>query len=169
MSGYIIYAFNEITQADEVYDIDDIEVTVDTLLRSIIKTKFKEVWFGDTLLSKHRKDMLADIGLGPECKVIIKKRQYTDKEEKFIIKTYGEKALIAYKKIFNEEDIETNSYYISKRYFGYYTNTKLLVDDFIEMYEGTLPNGFKNMDNKPNEELILNEFIEQDNYYFWWL
>ena len=166
MSGYIIYAFNEIKQTDEVYEINDIECTVDNLLCNIIKTKFKEVWFGDMLLSKHRKKMLADIGLGSECKIIIKKRQYT-KTEKYIISIYSETALIAYKKYYNEEDLETLHNNFKHKYFGYYSNIDLMINSFMEFYEGILPSCFKTIDNKPSKDLIITEFIVQDNFYFW--
>lgn len=139
MTGYIIYARNDLSGEVNAYEIDDIECTIEDLFRILkIDPEVYVLLFGDEVLNKLDKNtMLADIGLCSECTVNIWTDYHPD--ELKIITEYSLKHLEAYRDSYNYScyhnfgsDYESDS------------DEDNLYDSFIEDYVGEYPTEYLN-------------------------
>ena len=129
MTGFIIYALNN-TNNKVAYEIYNIECTVYDLLNDILKINrcWEVVTFNESELNYINEDtMLADIGLGTECTVVIKNKVLSDNEQ-MIIDKYSKEALEAFKIYKNLEDKNIKFNDFSSKYIGKFDN----IDDVID-------------------------------------
>lgn len=176
MTGYIIYSRDDLTNDTIAYEIDDIECTVDKLFTDILEVNrcWQTVIFDDEILNELDKDtMLADIGLGSECTVIISDKELTDDEQK-IIEEYSIEALEAYKIYMGMEDEDVEYATFSDNYRGHFNTQEEFVDYCLECEEfynnEDLPWYLKRCIDREKDylyEVFMNDYWEENDHYFW--
>ena len=169
----MIYVHDDNLRNITTYEINDTKCTIDKLFNILnINRCWQIIMFNNEVLNSMDKDtMLSDIGLGPECTITISDKELTEDEER-IIKGYSIEALEAYKVYMGmeEEDVEFNHF--SDNYRGYFSSPYEFVNYCIESEEiyDNLPYYFKKCIDKEKDylyEVYMNDFWEQDGYYFW--
>ena len=172
MSGFIIYALDDANNK-VAYEIYNIECTVGDLLDDILKINrcWEVVVFNEDELNYMNKDtMLADIGLGSECTVIIKDKVLSENEQK-IVSDYGERALEEYKIFIGNTNMEAKYNNFTNEYAGYFSDTESFVNYCLKYHQSFIKFDCMYFDRMPSDidklyEIFVTYFWRSNNHYF---
>lgn len=180
MTGYIIYAQNDLTGEKIAHEINNIKSTIDDLFKDVLKINrcWQKVIFSDINLNlEGGNTMLADIGLGSECTVIICNKILTEDDIK-IINEHSKEILEAYKICMEIEDEDVNYTTFSNIYAGHFDTPYKFVDWCLEEEEeqlsiNCLPWYLQDCIEREKDYLyevfMSNYYWERDGHYFWGL